>query len=116
MCLTTESNCPSDRPKGSTTTRRLSSAGRSCRRNTDDYWRKQDGAARRGNLIQTLLEALAGLLRPELRMLHRSVKHCFMEPEHQALAEVSDFQIVGGKQTRCLADWQVKEATPHDHR
>jgi hypothetical protein len=51
-----------------------------------------------------LSEALTPLLRQELRMLHRTVEHCFMELEHQALAEVSDFQIVGGKQEHCRAD------------
>jgi uncharacterized membrane protein len=49
------------------------------------------------NLIVTLPEARAALLREELAMLHRSSERFFVEPEDRALAEVSDFQGVGGK-------------------
>jgi len=49
------------------------------------------------NLIQTLPETRAPLLRKELAMLHRSAERFFAEPEDRALAEVSDFQGVGGK-------------------
>jgi hypothetical protein len=37
------------------------------------------------------------LLRHELTLLHRSAERFFSEPEDRALAEVSDFQGVGGK-------------------
>ena len=50
------------------------------------------------NLIQTLPEARATLLRQELTLLHRSAERFFSEPEDRALADVSDFQGVGGKQ------------------
>jgi uncharacterized membrane protein len=49
------------------------------------------------NLIQTLPEARAMLLRHELTLLHRSAERFFSEPADRALAEVSDFQGVGGK-------------------
>jgi uncharacterized membrane protein len=49
------------------------------------------------NLIQTLPEARAALLREELTVLKRSADRLFAEPEDRALAEVSDFQGVGGK-------------------
>jgi uncharacterized membrane protein len=49
------------------------------------------------NLIQTLPEARAARLRQELALLHRSAERFFMEPEDRALAEVGDFQGVGGK-------------------
>ncbi len=48
------------------------------------------------NLIQTLPEARAALLRRELEVLHRSTERLFSEPEDRALAEVSDVQGVGG--------------------
>jgi uncharacterized membrane protein len=51
------------------------------------------------NLIQTLPEARAPLLRQELAVLHRSAARFFSEPEDLALAEVSDVQGVGGKKT-----------------
>ena len=50
------------------------------------------------NLSQTLPEARTRLLRQELAFLHRSAERFFSEPEDRALAEVSDFQGVGGKQ------------------
>jgi uncharacterized membrane protein len=49
------------------------------------------------NLIQTVPEARATLLRHELTLLRRSAERFFSEPEDRALAEVSDFQGVGGK-------------------
>jgi uncharacterized membrane protein len=58
------------------------------------------------HLIQTLPEARAGLLRQELTVLHRSAERFFTDPDDLALAEVSDFQGVGGKseQTRARPD------------
>jgi uncharacterized membrane protein len=50
------------------------------------------------NLIQTLPEARAALLRQELALLHRSAERFFSEPEDRELAAVSDVQGVGGKQ------------------
>jgi uncharacterized membrane protein len=52
------------------------------------------------NLIQTLPESHAGLLRQELKLLNRSADRFFVEPEDRAMAEVSDFQGVGGKKGR----------------
>jgi uncharacterized membrane protein len=49
------------------------------------------------NLIQTLPEERAALLRRELKLLERSAERSFDEPEDRALAEVSDSQGVGGK-------------------
>jgi uncharacterized membrane protein len=49
------------------------------------------------DLIQTVPEARAVLLRQELALLHRSAERAFAEPEDRALAEVRDFQGVGGK-------------------
>jgi uncharacterized membrane protein len=51
------------------------------------------------NLIQTVPAGRAALLRQELVILHRSAERFFAEPEDRALAEVSDFQGVGGKET-----------------
>jgi uncharacterized membrane protein len=64
------------------------------------------------NLLQTLPEVRAPLLRQELALLHRSAERCFTEPEDRALAGVSDSQGVGGKQGRGQTDRQVKEALP----
>lgn len=52
------------------------------------------------NLIQSLPEQRAPLLRKELELLHRSAERFFTEPEDRALAEVSDSQGVGGKAGR----------------
>ena len=52
------------------------------------------------NLIQTLPEVRAVLLRQELALLHRSAERFFSEPEDRALAQISDFQGVGGKRSR----------------
>src|SRR5262249_8104717 len=49
------------------------------------------------NLIQTVPESRATLLRQELALLHRSAERFFAEPEDRATAEVSDFQGMGGK-------------------
>jgi uncharacterized membrane protein len=49
------------------------------------------------NLIQTLPEERVSLLRQELNVLHRTAERFFLEPEDRALANVSDFQGVGGK-------------------
>ena len=48
------------------------------------------------NLIQTLPEARSALLRQELKMLHRSAERFFPEPEDRSLADIGDFQGVGG--------------------
>ena len=48
-------------------------------------------------LIPAVPEARAVLLRQELALLHRSAERAFVEPEDRALAEVRDFQGVGGK-------------------
>jgi uncharacterized membrane protein len=64
------------------------------------------------NLIQTLPEARAVLLRQELELLHRSAERFFTEPEDRALAEVSDSQGVGGKHGRSQADRQGGERAP----
>jgi uncharacterized membrane protein len=52
------------------------------------------------NLIRTLPQERTTLLQKELDLLHRSAKRFFVEPEDLALAEVSDFQGVGGKQEK----------------
>jgi uncharacterized membrane protein len=64
------------------------------------------------NLIQTLPEGRATLLRRELELLHRSAERCFAEPEDRALADVSDSQGVGGKPRRDQADRQLHERAP----
>jgi uncharacterized membrane protein len=49
------------------------------------------------SLIQTLPETRAVCLRRELALLHRSAERFFADPEDRALAEIGDFQGVGGK-------------------
>jgi uncharacterized membrane protein len=49
------------------------------------------------NLIQTLPEQRTPLLRQELELLRRSAERFFNEPEDRALADLGDFQGVGGK-------------------
>jgi uncharacterized membrane protein len=61
------------------------------------------------NLIQTVPPERAALLREELELLHRSADRFFTEPEDRALAEVSDFQGVGGKHGPGPWEQQVKE-------
>src|SRR5262249_49323529 len=48
------------------------------------------------NLMQTLPGVRAPLLQKEMDLIHRSANRSFPEPEDRALAEVSDFQGVGG--------------------
>jgi uncharacterized membrane protein len=64
------------------------------------------------DLLQTLPEARTVLLRQELELLRRSAERFFPEPQDRALAGVSDFQGVGGKQGIPHGNRQVKEATP----
>jgi uncharacterized membrane protein len=52
------------------------------------------------NLAAVLPPERTALLRGELTLLHRSAGRSFPEPEDQALADVSDFQGVGGKHSR----------------
>jgi uncharacterized membrane protein len=61
------------------------------------------------NLIQSLPEQRAPLLRQELELLHRSATRYFTEPEDRAFAEVSDSQGVGGKPDRSQAERKGKE-------
>jgi hypothetical protein len=49
------------------------------------------------NLIETLPEKRAASLRLELAKLERSAERFFSEPDDRALADISDFQGVGGK-------------------
>ena len=51
------------------------------------------------DLVQTLPEDRAAILRMESKLLDRSAKRFFVEEEDQAMADVSDFQGVGGRQT-----------------
>jgi uncharacterized membrane protein len=67
------------------------------------------------NLIQTLPEERTVLLRRELELVRRSAERFFTEPEDRTLAEISDFQGVGGKQRRSQADPKVHEALHDDH-
>jgi len=64
------------------------------------------------NLIQTVPTERATLLRQELAVLQRSAERFFKEPEDRALADVSDFQGVGGKHGNSQTNRQVKETTP----
>jgi len=50
------------------------------------------------NLIESLTEKRSAPLRLELAKLHRSAQRFFSEPEDRVLADVSDYQGVGGKQ------------------
>jgi uncharacterized membrane protein len=50
------------------------------------------------DLIQILPEERAAALRLELNLLDRSAKRFFVEAEDQAMADISDFQGVGGRQ------------------
>jgi hypothetical protein len=49
------------------------------------------------NLIQSLTEERAALLRRGLALLCRVAERFFAEPEDRALADIRDFQGVGGK-------------------
>jgi uncharacterized membrane protein len=64
------------------------------------------------NLIESLPEGRAALLRPELAMLRRSSERSFPEPEDRALADVSDLQGVGGKHEPGSPGLPVDRATP----
>jgi uncharacterized membrane protein len=64
------------------------------------------------NLIESLPEERAPLLRTELTMLHRSSERSFPEPEDRALADVSDLQGVGGKHGPGAPGLQVNRTTP----
>jgi uncharacterized membrane protein len=61
------------------------------------------------NLIQTLPDERAALLRQELKRLQRSAERSFPEPEDLALADVSDLQGMGGKQGRTSGQPDVKK-------
>ncbi len=64
------------------------------------------------NLIQTLSADRSAMLRQELALLHRSAERFFVEPEDRALAEMSDFQGVGGKCVHNQPNGNNKEAAP----
>jgi uncharacterized membrane protein len=64
------------------------------------------------DLIETLPESRAPLLKLELSLLHRSAQRFFPEPEDQALAQISDFQGVGSKCAAASQDALAREATP----
>jgi uncharacterized membrane protein len=56
------------------------------------------------NLAEVLPPERTALLRDELKLLQRSAARYFPEPEDQALADVSDLQGVGGKQSSVISD------------
>jgi uncharacterized membrane protein len=64
------------------------------------------------NLIQTLPAERTELLRQELELLRRSAERFFTEPEDCAMAKISDFQGVGGKQGRSKTNHNADKATP----
>jgi uncharacterized membrane protein len=64
------------------------------------------------NLIQTLPEQRAPLLRQELNLVHRTAERLFAEPEDRALADVSDLQGVGGKRPSSETGRHEEAATP----
>ena len=66
------------------------------------------------NLIQTLPEERAAVLRLELDLLDRSTKRFFPETEDQAMADVSDFQGVGGKEAINERPTEVRLAPTND--
>jgi uncharacterized membrane protein len=68
------------------------------------------------NLIGTLPEERVALLRQELKVLDRSTERFFTDPEDRALAEISDFQGVGGKQGRSRPDLLARETLPPSAR
>ena len=49
------------------------------------------------NLIQTLPEERAYMLRLELDLLEKSTRRYFLDTEDLTMAEISDLQGVGGK-------------------
>ncbi|MFZ1933827.1 MAG: hypothetical protein WCB27_23760 [Thermoguttaceae bacterium] len=64
------------------------------------------------SLIQTLPEERTPLLRQELSLLHCSAERFFPEPQDRALAEVGDFQGVGGKSGRSPKCGESSQAGP----
>jgi uncharacterized membrane protein len=68
------------------------------------------------DLIQTLPQERVILLRGELELLRRSAERFFTEPEDRALAEVSDFQGMGGKpvSTRKGESWKATDSNFED--
>lgn len=68
------------------------------------------------NLIQVLPEDRSSILRLELSLLQRSAERFFVEPEDRALADVSDFQGVGGKYGEPSADATARLARNRSHR
>jgi hypothetical protein len=64
------------------------------------------------NLIQGLTEERAAPLRRELALLHRTAERFFAEPEDRALADISDFQGVGGKHGHMLGRRDASRVTP----
>jgi uncharacterized membrane protein len=63
------------------------------------------------NLIQTVPESRRPLLLQELTLLHRTAERFFTEPEDRALADVSDFQGVGGSQCHVKAGSEHGDAS-----
>jgi uncharacterized membrane protein len=63
------------------------------------------------SLIQTVPEERTALLRKELGLLTKSAERSFPEPEDRALAHVSDFQGVGGREGPGQADRGASEVT-----
>ncbi len=51
------------------------------------------------NLIESLPEERAALLRRELTLLHRTVERAFSDPDDRARADAGDLQGVGGSGT-----------------
>ena len=62
------------------------------------------------NLIQSVPEDRAVLLRQELSLLRRSAERSFPEPEDRALADISDAQGMGGTSGNGQATRQRREA------
>jgi uncharacterized membrane protein len=64
------------------------------------------------NLIPSLTEGRAALLRRELALLQRAGERAFPEPEDRALADVSDSQGMGGRHGRNQGRRDTSEAGP----
>jgi uncharacterized membrane protein len=62
------------------------------------------------SLIEGLTDERAALLRVELALLDRSAQRFFAEPEDRALAEISDFQGVGGRHGQSRTARETGEA------
>ena len=65
------------------------------------------------DLVQTLPQERTDLLYLELELLKRSAQRSFLEPEDQALANVSDVQGVGGKYGPSKKDGEVETIRNH---